>query len=131
MPQDPALVSLAPEPVEAHLRADFSWSTERVLRRIRALSPVPGLGLTLADVVFFVTRAHPTSGFVAALEPGEAEVAQDRLILRTGDGAISVESAALATDSEEVEVLTGAELAHLLGERLKATRGSSFKGGRG
>ncbi|MGC4091726.1 MAG: formyltransferase family protein [Polyangiaceae bacterium] len=71
-PQNAAEATQAPEPEGDSLRADFAWDTARVLRRIRALSPVPGLALSLSDVAFFVTAAHPSPDFTRALAPGEA-----------------------------------------------------------
>jgi methionyl-tRNA formyltransferase len=94
--QDPSLVTWAPEPEGAALRSDFGWSTERVLRRVRALSPVPGVALEIAGLEFFVTRARETQGFPKALHPGEAGVVDSTLVIRTGDGAIAVERAVLA-----------------------------------
>jgi methionyl-tRNA formyltransferase len=85
----------APEPTGELLRVDWRWPTERILRRIRALAPVPGLALEYEGVRFFVTEAARTEDFASALLPGEAFLAT-RLLLRTGDGAISVERARLA-----------------------------------
>lgn len=127
-PQDPALVSLAPEPQGELLRADFRWDTARVLRRIRALSPVPGLALSIADVAFFVTRAHPSTKFSSALLPGEAEIARNRLVIRTGDAAIAVESALLCDgDDDAGEEVSGEELAEHMARAIALARGSSFK----
>lgn len=122
--QDEHAATQAPEPSGELMRADFGWSSERVLRRIRALSPVPGLALSLADVAFFVTRAHAATRFVTALTPGEAQIAENRLLLRTGDGAISVDRAVLE-DGEEV---SAEALAQLLAERLESRTGDPFKG---
>src|SRR5690606_41502429 len=47
VPQAEALARQAPEPTGDLLRVRWEWPTERVLRRIRALSPVPGLALEL------------------------------------------------------------------------------------
>lgn len=87
--QDEALASWAPEPSGDELRVDFGWSTERVLRRIRALSPTPGVALEVNGVRLFVTRAVAADSFVKALLPGEAHVS-DALVLRTADGAVQV-----------------------------------------
>jgi methionyl-tRNA formyltransferase len=94
--------TLAPEPSGNELRVDWSWPTERVLRRIRALSPVPGLALEVRGLAFFVQQARQAPAFPAALLPGEAYVAT-RLILRTGDGAIAVERAQLAEPESPAE----------------------------
>jgi methionyl-tRNA formyltransferase len=110
----------APEPTGRELSVDWSWSTERVLRRIRALSPVPGLAVEVHDLRFFVTRARAAVTFVEALEPGEAALLgeAETLVIRTADGAIAVERAVLglADDSEE----HGAEVTLELSERALA-----------
>jgi len=89
LPQDEQLASWAPEPTGEALRVDFGWTTERVLRRIRALSPTPGLALEVAGTPLFVTRAERAADFVAALIPGEAHIS-GALSIRTGDGAVRV-----------------------------------------
>lgn len=94
--QDERAATWAPEPTGRELKVDWTWSTERVLRRIRAISPVPGLAVEIGERHFFVTRAEPASDFVQALEPGEAAVMGHpggTLVIRTGDGAIAVERA--------------------------------------
>jgi methionyl-tRNA formyltransferase len=98
--QDERLATWAPEPSGNELRVDFGWTTERVLRRIRALSPTPGLALEVDQVRLFVTRAEETRDYVAALLPGEAHIS-DTLSLRTGDGAVRITRAYFPeTDSE-------------------------------
>jgi methionyl-tRNA formyltransferase len=87
--QDERLATWAPEPSGEELRVDFGWTTERVLRRIRALSPTPGVALEIERVRLFVTRAEETGDYVAALMPGEAHIS-DTLSLRTRDGAVRV-----------------------------------------
>jgi methionyl-tRNA formyltransferase len=88
-PQDEALATWAPEPAGDALRVDFGWTTERVLRRIRALSPTPGVALEIEGVRLFVTRAEAARSHVEALLPGEANVS-DAVFLRTSDGAVRV-----------------------------------------
>ena len=61
--QDETLATWAPEPSGAELRVDFGWTTERALRRIRALSPTPGVALEVAGVPLFVTRAVRAESF--------------------------------------------------------------------
>lgn len=125
--QDHALATPAPEPSGDALRVDFRWPSDRVLRRIRALSPVPGLALSLAERDFFVIAAEPAARYNAALLPGEAQIEARRLVLRTGDTAISVERALWPnesdTDEDEPAAIRGAELADLLGERLRSRSG--------
>jgi methionyl-tRNA formyltransferase len=124
--QDEAAATWAPEPTERELMVDWSWPTERVLRRIRALSPAPGLAVAVANLNFFVTRAAPTTDFVVALEPGEASVVGDpsMLVIRTGDGAIAVDRAVVSENYDDVEgpalELDGASLARAVATRLAA-----------
>jgi methionyl-tRNA formyltransferase len=119
-PQDERLASWAPEPTGDLLRVDWRWPTERVLRRIRALSPVPGLALELGGVRFFVTRACAAGDFPRALEPGEAGfVGGSRVVIRTGDAAIELEAVVLGPSEPDPEQraareIDGAELARLV-----------------
>jgi methionyl-tRNA formyltransferase len=106
------LATWAPEPTGEALRVDFGWTTERVLRRIRALSPTPGVALEVLGIPLFVTRAEPAETFVQALLPGEAQVS-DALLLRTGDGAVRVTGALFPdvtsdADGDDSEALTSA-----------------------
>lgn len=109
--QDPAQVTWAPEPTGDELRVDFGWTTERALRRIRALSPTPGVALSVEGVDLFVTRAEATRDYLAALHPGEAHISAD-LTVRTADGAVRV-TRAFFPDLDE-EGATAAEVVYLL-----------------
>ncbi len=108
-PQDPEQATSAPEPSGELLRADFSWPTDRVLRRIRALAPIPGLALELEGVRFFVTRAAARDNYLEALRPGEAAESSGEVVIRTGDGAISIQSAISAADGEPLDLKELAE----------------------
>ncbi len=115
-PQAEAEATWAPEPTGAALRVDFRWPTERVLRRVRALSPTPGLALEIRDVRCFVLAATRSEEVPPALLPGEAGVARAgprRVLLRTGDGAIAVTAAVIVedVDDEKVVRVDGEELA--------------------
>ncbi|RYZ03120.1 MAG: hypothetical protein EOO73_28845 [Myxococcales bacterium] len=117
--QDPGLVTWAPEPSGDALRVDFGWTTERVLRRIRALSPTPGVALEVEGVELFVTRAEPQTEFLAALMPGEAHISTE-LSLRTGDGAVRVTRAFFPEAPEgEEEATTAGGVARLLKELVQ------------
>jgi methionyl-tRNA formyltransferase len=119
-PQDPTHATWAPEPSGDELRATWTWSTERVLRRIRALAPVPGLALDVEGLELSVTRAERAVEFPSALEPGEAAVfgSPPALVLRTGDGAIAVERGILETAADADQMLGREELAEVVGEHL-------------
>jgi methionyl-tRNA formyltransferase len=113
-PQLEADVTWAKEPDGEMLRADFRWSTERVLQRVRALSPVPGLAIAIRGVDLFVTDATATTDFPAALIAGEAAV-RDSVVIRTGDGAIVVTRATVIdAETEDVTVMSGEKLAATL-----------------
>lgn len=107
--QDERAATWAPEPTNDLLRVDWSWPTERVLRRIRALSPVPGLALRIRGRDFFVTRAEPAARLIGGLEPGEAALDESRtLCVATGDAGIRIARAvpaeALSTASPAQEL---------------------------
>ena len=108
-PQDESRATWAPVPDGDLLRADFRQSTERVLRRVRALAPDPGLALEVRGVRFTVTRAERALSFPMALEPGEAATTEHGVVVRTADGAMLVTRATIdidgATESETVDAL--------------------------
>lgn len=118
-PQDEARATWAPEPAGDELRVDFTWPTTRVLRRIRALSPIPGVALELCGQELFLIRAEATSTYPGALEPGEAAAVgtpPTGVVIRTGDGAIRVLRAA----GPDGEVLAPTALAQLVASRTRA-----------
>jgi methionyl-tRNA formyltransferase len=125
--QNEAQATYAPQPKGAGLRVDWTWPTDRVIRRIRALAPVPGLALVLGGEAFLVISARPCGDFPRSLLPGEAYLG-DRLVLRTGDGAISVELAALdiGNDDEELVTYRGAALAAYLRANEKSSPSTDF-----
>ena len=130
--QDEQAATWAPEPTGRELSVDWHWPTERVLRRIRALSPVPGLAVEVSGLRFFVTRAETATDFVSALEPGEAAVvgSPGTLTIRTANGAIAVQCATLTgededeegDEDEDAEDLDRGALAHTVAKHL-ARRG--------
>jgi len=122
--QDERLATWAPEPAGEALRVDFGWSTERVLRRIRALSPTPGVALEVEGVALFVTGAEPAADYVSALLPGEAHISRT-LTLRTGDGAITVTRATFpGTDAEDADDPEDVVNAEAVAGQLSKRRGA-------
>lgn len=111
--QDEQLVTWAPLPSGDALRVDWQWPTERILRRIRAISPEPGLLLELNGTGFAVIEAAPTDDYPGALAPGEAFLGR-RLVLRTGTGAITVEKATIQEGEEVLLACDGRRLADFL-----------------
>jgi methionyl-tRNA formyltransferase len=118
-PQNAALATPAPAPSGDLLRVDWHWPTGRILRRIRALAPAPGLALEVAGARFFATHARAAPHPAPHLEPGEAAV-DERVAIATGDGAIIIERALIGadTDFEEGAEVAGPILAQWVGERL-------------
>jgi methionyl-tRNA formyltransferase len=118
-PQDEARATWAPEPHAELLSVNWTWTTERVLGRIRALSPVPGLAIEIRGTPLFVTEARPTPEFPRTLLPGEAAVTPSGVVIRTGDLAISLERVQIACDDEEdgedTREVRGAEIAAYVG----------------
>jgi len=113
----------APEPTGRELAVDWHWPSARILRRIRALSPVPGLAVEVRGLRFFVTRARVADQFVAVLEPGEAAVVghDETLVIRTADGAIALERATLSTEEPDDDDATEPELdEHALAQAVAA-----------
>jgi methionyl-tRNA formyltransferase len=119
--QDEAAATWAPDPCDDQLRVDWHWPSERILRRIRALAPVPGLALEVKGTAFFVVAARQSHRTIAALEPGEAGILVNpaALVIRTADGTITVERATMEEPdgSAEPKRLDGRELAKLIESR--------------
>ncbi len=116
-PQERERATWAPEPTGDLLRADFRWTTERVLRRLRALSPVPGLALEIRRVPLLVTEAVPARTFPISLEPGEAAVIEAGTVIRTADGAILLTRACVVDPTtDEVTAIDRAAIAALIAD---------------
>lgn len=116
-PQDERSASWAPEPAGELLRVRWSWPTQRVLCRVRALSPVPGVAIEVAGQKLFVTQARAADWAPTLLEPGEAALLGDppgALVIRTGDGALQIEQALAAPGGEQLD---GAGVASRVAER--------------
>ncbi|HEY6557051.1 MAG TPA: formyltransferase family protein [Polyangiaceae bacterium] len=115
--QEERQATWAPEPEEEQLKVAWDWSTARILRRIRALSPVPGLALEIRGVRLFVTEASETNDYPRALYPGEAATLPGppaaRVVIRTGDGALAIEQATVNAETDEGP-FSGPEVAALV-----------------
>jgi len=97
-PQDPAGVTLAPKLDRAFARLDLAQPAERVLRRIRAATPRPGVDLALAKAgkTLRVLRARlgPTHSGVAPSGALRAEAG--RLELACADAWLELAEVQLA-----------------------------------
>jgi methionyl-tRNA formyltransferase len=96
VPQDPALATEAPQPSEDDAAIRWTWSTERVLRHVRALAPAPGAWTEVAGSVVVVLEACAAEegpglrGVLRALAPSEGVVLGERVLVRTADGAVTL-----------------------------------------
>ncbi len=93
-PQDEARASWAPLPSLSDCALRWSWPTEKLLRRIRALSPAPGAFTEIHGKVLTVLSAKAASEFPRVLLPGEAALVGQGpsgvAVVRSGDGAVEL-----------------------------------------
>jgi methionyl-tRNA formyltransferase len=108
-PQDETLATWAGLPSLADCALRWSWPTEKILRRVRALSPAPGAFTELAGRFLTVHRARPSETCFGALVPGEAAIVDGLAVVRTGDGAV-----VLLSGEIDGEILDAAELASIV-----------------
>ena len=88
--QDELVASYAPTPSDADCALAWSWPVDRLLRRIRALSPSPGAFTEIGGQIVTVLAARVASAYPRALAPGEAAVVGELAVVRAGDGAIEL-----------------------------------------
>jgi methionyl-tRNA formyltransferase len=88
--QDEALATWAPMPSLADCALRWSWSSERVLRRIRALSPAPGAFTEIRGMILTILEARLAGEYPRVLAAGEAAVVGGTAVIRTADGAVSL-----------------------------------------
>jgi methionyl-tRNA formyltransferase len=88
--QDEALATWAPMPTLADCALRWSWSSARLLRRIRALSPAPGAFTEIRGLILTILEARPADEYPRALAAGEAAVVGSSAVIRTADGAIAL-----------------------------------------
>lgn len=119
VPQDETLATLAPAPTDDDLEIDWSWTAERIARRVRAASPSPGAFTFVNDVAVTLTRVGVTDEFPRALAPGEAALvnvgAQATAVVRAADAAIALLEGALeGGDDDEPRRVSAGAIAALL-----------------
>jgi methionyl-tRNA formyltransferase len=120
VPQREEDATWAPEPEGDALHLDFTWPTERVLRRVRALAPVPGALLDVEGLKLVVLAAEAAEHFPAALSPGEAAVGDPpHVVIRTGSGAVALTRGHPDEDEAAGQVLGAAELGRLVAAHLR------------
>lgn len=89
--QDARTVTQAPIPAPDELAIRWSWSAERVERRVRAAGPWPGAWTAIGEQIVTLVRVRPTTDFPKALEAGEATVRKDGMaVVRSGTEAVEL-----------------------------------------
>ncbi|HQP37737.1 MAG TPA: formyltransferase family protein [Polyangiaceae bacterium] len=89
-PQQEALATEAPSPDDEARVLRWSWSAERIVRRIRALAPNPGAVAWVEDRELVVLEAQVADEVPLALEAGEAAVVQGRAVVRAADAGVAL-----------------------------------------
>lgn len=90
LPQDERLATAADAPDDDACEIRWTWPTERILRRIRALAPAPGAFTEIGDEIVTLHRARAASAYPRVLAPGEAALVGDAAVVRTADGAVEL-----------------------------------------
>ena len=94
-PQDDSRATLAPKIDRATARVRWDESAAQVSRRIRAMDPAPGAWTTLggAEIKLFGGRmadGPPSADEPRRAEPGTVLAIDHRLVVATGEGAVSI-----------------------------------------
>jgi len=90
-PQDERRATMAPIPQRDELAIRWSWTAERIARRVRAAAPWPGAWTAIGEQIVTLVRVRPTTDFPAALAPGEAAVRRDGVaVVRAGSEAVEL-----------------------------------------
>jgi methionyl-tRNA formyltransferase len=126
-PQDESCATWAPAPEAELLRADWRGPTDRVLRRVRALAPNPGLALEIHGVRFTVTSAEAAREFPEALAPGEGATTKSGVVVRTADGAVLVTRATIDDEESEPRAVDAVELADAVRREPPLPRTKAFR----
>jgi len=91
VPQDEREATRAPIPSEGDLAIQWSWTAERIGRRVRAAGPWPGAWTEIGEHIVTLVRVRPTADFPRTLAPGEAAVRTDGIaVVRAGSGAVEL-----------------------------------------
>ena len=88
--QDESKATEAPQPDDEERELHWGLPAERIVRRIRALSPAPGAVAFLGDAWLTILRAVVTDAAPRALEPGEAAVVEGSVIVRAADRGVEL-----------------------------------------
>lgn len=89
-PQDERLATYAPAPSDDDRIVRWSEPAERVVRRIRALSPTPGAVAWVDEHCLIITRAERCTDLPRALLPGEATLVRGTMVVRAADAGVAI-----------------------------------------
>jgi methionyl-tRNA formyltransferase len=119
--QDESRATAAPAVNDDDLELDWTWTTERLMRRIRAASPWPGAFTFIGDDAFVITRVEPAEPVANNFVPGESWVRRARgmavACVGTGDGALAL----LEGRDENDREMGPAELAERMAKAADST----------
>lgn len=122
IPQVEAHATTAPVLGDDDLELDFSWSAERLERRVRAASPYPGAFLYVGDEILTVVASRALEGAPEGLAVGEVAVdANGTAIVRAGKGGLALLGGRLAGDDDDETVLDREGIARLVRTLSRAT----------
>jgi methionyl-tRNA formyltransferase len=102
--QDARIATHAPALRDDELEIDWTWTSARIERRVRAASPYPGAFAYIGDELVVITRAavEPLRGY-AAMRPGELLLTDSVARIRTADGILCVLGARLVDAETDAE----------------------------
>jgi methionyl-tRNA formyltransferase len=114
-PQDAQRASEAPRPEDELLEIDWREPAVHIARLVRAAAPFPGAHAVLGDTEVDVVEARPFArALPRALEPGDAVLAPEGVVVCTAEGGLLLER----VRDENGNVLRGAELVELFPDGL-------------
>jgi methionyl-tRNA formyltransferase len=114
-PQDHARASEAPRPDDALLDVDWNEPAAHIERLVRAAAPYPGATAELGEVLVELLEARVFEGKLPrALEPAEAALSEQGVVVATGRGGLVVRRVRLEDGTE----LRGEPIARLFGQSL-------------
>jgi methionyl-tRNA formyltransferase len=114
-PQDEGAASEAPRPDDALLDVDWHEPAEQIERLVRAAAPFPAASAELGDEIVELLEVRAFGGKLPrALEPADAVLSDEGVVVATGAGGLLVRRVRLEDGSER----RGAEIAGLFGGGL-------------
>jgi methionyl-tRNA formyltransferase len=109
--QDDARATPAPQPSDDELELRWTWSAERIARRVRAAAPWPGAFTELGGETVVLTRVRVTEEFPRVLAPGQAFVRKDGVaVVRAEDAALELLGGRFDDDERELDAPDLAEI---------------------